>query len=46
MYARDLYATLHELDDAGCDLILVEPVPEDDAWAGVRDRLRRASHRA
>ncbi|CAN5771332.1 L-threonylcarbamoyladenylate synthase [soil metagenome] len=44
LYARDLYATLHELDDVGCDVILVEAVPAGPAWAGVNDRLRRAAH--
>lgn len=43
-YARRLYAALHELDDAGCTLVLVERVPGEGAWAGVRDRLERASH--
>jgi L-threonylcarbamoyladenylate synthase len=42
-YARGLYAALHACDDAGCALVLVEAVPDDDAWTGVRDRLRRAS---
>lgn len=42
-YARELYAALHALDDAGCDLIVIAQVPEDDAWAAVRDRLRRAA---
>lgn len=42
-YARELYATLHRMDDAGCDLILVEEVPDTPAWAGVRDRLKRAA---
>lgn len=42
-YARRLYALLHELDDAGCALVLVEEPPDEPAWAGVRDRLRRAS---
>jgi L-threonylcarbamoyladenylate synthase len=42
-YARLLYASLHTLDDAGCDLILVEQVPAAPNWAGVRDRLRRAA---
>lgn len=45
-YARELYATLHAFDDSGCDVILVLAVPEDGAWAGVRDRLQRASHQA
>lgn len=43
-YARDLYRTLHELDSEGLDFIAVEPLPEGDAWAGVRDRLRRAAN--
>jgi L-threonylcarbamoyladenylate synthase len=42
-YAAGLYAALHRLDDAGCDCIVVEAVPDDPAWAAVRDRLRRAS---
>jgi len=42
-YARRLYAVLHEMDDAGCDLILVEEVPEAPEWAGIHDRLRRAA---
>ncbi len=43
-YARDLYAALHALDDAACDVIVIaEPHPHDPAWAAVRDRLRRAA---
>jgi L-threonylcarbamoyladenylate synthase len=42
-YAARLYAALHELDDAGCDVILIDPPPDAPAWAGVRDRLRRAA---
>jgi L-threonylcarbamoyladenylate synthase len=42
-YAHALYATLHEIDDFSLDVILVEAVPEDDAWRAVADRLRRAS---
>jgi L-threonylcarbamoyladenylate synthase len=42
-YARRLYADLHDMDDAGCDLILVEDVPEGREWDGVRDRIRRAA---
>lgn len=42
-YARQLYATLHRMDDVGCDLVLVEAVPEAPGWAGVRDRLERAA---
>ena len=43
-YAARLYATLHRLDDAGFDRILVELPPDTPEWAGVRDRLRRAAH--
>jgi L-threonylcarbamoyladenylate synthase len=42
-YAARLYAALHEMDDAGCDPILVDQPPDAPAWAGVRDRLRRAA---
>ncbi len=38
-----LYALLHELDDAGFERIVMERPPEEDAWVAVRDRLRRAS---
>jgi len=44
-YARDLFATLHEADRAGVDWILVERPPEDERWAGVHDRLKRAATR-
>lgn len=43
-YAALLYATLHRLDDQGCDRIVVEEPPEAPEWEGVRDRLRRAAH--
>jgi L-threonylcarbamoyladenylate synthase len=43
-YATALYASLHALDDVGCDVIVVERVPETDAWLAVRDRLARAAH--
>ena len=42
-YARRLYAALHELDDAGCAVILAERPPADERWIGVRDRLERAA---
>lgn len=44
-YAAQIYAVLHELDDRGCERVLVERVPGTPEWAGVRDRLRRAAHR-
>ncbi len=43
-YARGLYAALHHLD-AHCDHIVIEEVPDDDAWRAVGDRLSRAKHR-
>ncbi|MGQ0512339.1 MAG: L-threonylcarbamoyladenylate synthase [Betaproteobacteria bacterium] len=42
-FAQKLYAALRELDSAGCERILIEAPPEDDSWAAVRDRLRRAA---
>jgi L-threonylcarbamoyladenylate synthase len=43
-YARELFAALHELDGAGCAVIVVEAVPADDErWWAVGDRLARAA---
>ncbi len=42
-YAAALYGTLHDLDDRGYALVWVEQPPATSAWAGVRDRLRRAA---
>jgi L-threonylcarbamoyladenylate synthase len=44
-YGRALFATLHDLDDAGLALILAELPPDDEAWLAVHDRLRRAAAR-
>ena len=44
-YAQKLYGALRELDDAGCEEILIEAPPEAPAWLAVRDRLLRACHR-
>ncbi|HYI93205.1 MAG TPA: L-threonylcarbamoyladenylate synthase [Bryobacteraceae bacterium] len=43
VYARDLYAILHQLDGLDFDVIVVEPVPASEEWEGIRDRLKRAS---
>jgi L-threonylcarbamoyladenylate synthase len=32
------------MDHTGADIILVEAPPQDSAWLGVNDRLRRAAH--
>jgi L-threonylcarbamoyladenylate synthase len=42
-YAQKLYAALRELDSARCESILIEAPPETLEWAGVRDRLERAT---
>lgn len=42
-YASRLYDTLHALDRDGLDWIAVEVPPDRPAWAGIRDRLRRAA---
>jgi L-threonylcarbamoyladenylate synthase len=42
-YAHRLYAALRDMDAAGADAILVERPPQDDAWLGINDRLRRAA---
>ena len=42
-YAQKLYAALRELDSARCEMILIEAPPESPEWAGVRDRLVRAT---
>jgi L-threonylcarbamoyladenylate synthase len=43
-FAHDLYAALRAMDHVGADIILVEAPPQDGAWLGVNDRLRRAAH--
>lgn len=42
-YGRGLYRALRELDRLGVQRILVEAVPEDEAWAAITDRLGRAA---
>jgi L-threonylcarbamoyladenylate synthase len=42
-YAHDLYSNLRTLDAANADVILIEGLPEDDAWLAIRDRLSRAT---
>ena len=42
-YGRELYATLHGLDEACFSVVVVEAPPGDEAWAAVTDRLRRAA---
>lgn len=42
-YARGFYAALHDMDDAGVDAIVIEEVPQDDAWWAVSDRIGRGA---
>jgi L-threonylcarbamoyladenylate synthase len=42
-YAHKLYAALRELDSARCEMILIEAPPATPEWAGIRDRLERAT---
>ena len=42
-YAHALYANLRALDATAVDAILIEQVPDGDAWAAIRDRLERAT---
>mgnify|MGYP001186243667 CR=1 FL=1 len=42
-YGRALYAVLRELDRLGAARILVEEVPDEEPWAAIADRLRRAA---
>ena len=42
-YGTLLYETLHQLDRESLDWIAVETPPDDSAWLGIVDRLKRAS---
>ena len=42
-FARAIYAELHQCDEAGAELIVIEAVPETPEWNAVRDRLHRAA---
>jgi L-threonylcarbamoyladenylate synthase len=44
-YAAGLYAALHDLDDDGVDVIVVERPPDRPEWQAVLDRLARGAHR-
>jgi L-threonylcarbamoyladenylate synthase len=41
--AQELFAALRDFDAAGASEIWVENPPDEDAWQGVADRLRRAA---
>lgn len=41
--AHELFAVLRDFDATGVSVLWVEEPPDQPAWAGVRDRLRRAA---
>lgn len=43
LWEKKLYLRLHELDEQNLDLLLVFVPFQDEAWAGILDRLRRAA---
>jgi L-threonylcarbamoyladenylate synthase len=42
-FARAIYAELHECDEAGAKLIVVEALPAATEWKAIADRLKRAT---
>jgi L-threonylcarbamoyladenylate synthase len=42
-FARAIYAELHQCDEAGAELIVVEALPDAPDWRAIADRLRRAA---
>jgi L-threonylcarbamoyladenylate synthase len=42
-YGAALFATLHMLDSHRCTTVVVEQLPEHEAWDAARDRLNRAA---
>jgi L-threonylcarbamoyladenylate synthase len=42
-FARAIYAELHQCDEAGAELIVVEALPDSPEWRAIADRLRRAA---
>jgi L-threonylcarbamoyladenylate synthase len=43
-FARSIYAALHQCDEVGVELIVVEALPAGNEWRAIQDRLNRASH--
>ena len=42
-FARAFYAELHQCDEAGAELIVVETLPKGESWRAISDRLERAA---
>jgi len=41
--ARNLFAAMHEIEESGAELIIVEPVPDEGIGIAINDRLKKAS---
>ena len=46
LYGKQLYARLHQFDQAGFDCLLLESPPDHPHWLAIKDRLQRASYRS
>ena len=42
-FARAIYAELHQCDEAGAELIVVEALPNSPEWRPIADRLNKAA---
>ncbi len=42
-FARAIYGELHQCDEVGAELIIVESLPDAPEWRAIADRLRRAA---
>jgi L-threonylcarbamoyladenylate synthase len=42
-FARAIYSELHQCDEAGAALIVVEAPPDTGEWRPVMDRLKKAA---
>ena len=42
-FARAIYAELHQCDEAGAELIVVEALPDSAEWRAIADRLKKAA---
>jgi L-threonylcarbamoyladenylate synthase len=40
-YASGMYDALHELEDARCEVVWLEALPEGTEWDAIRDRLQK-----
>ena len=43
-YASGMFRAMHEMENAGLDCIVAEPVPEEGIGIAIMDRLRKAAH--